>query len=365
VASVTGFVHRYRDDSFLRTEVNLIALQFGYALLVVAVSTTALYILYHEVLRGVTAAIVTALTSATPTSPEGVLGNLEVVRTRNIIALVATIFATATIFGYLVTRFALAPARDALAAQKRFIGNIAHELRTPLSVIRTNTEVRLLDPNVSKEARAVHESNLEELNRISNLINNLLTLNALLRPGELPFGNVDLGKIVGRVFERLAPLARRHKVRMKMRVTRGYPVWGNRAALEQIVTNLVKNAVQHTQKGEVRVAVGPALHGIELDIVDTGTGIRHEDLLRIFEPFYRGDRARTRSGGSGSGLGLTIVNELIKLHRGRIRIQSAPGVGTRVSVVFPRGHLAHAQESGQRTLMASEVSEAQADFWRD
>src|SRR3989344_2986883 len=339
-ASVTGFAHRYRDDSLLRTEINIIALQLGYAGLVVALSIVALFVLYHEIVSGVTSAIAIALSpSGTTLTSDQITHQLEAVRTREVVGVATVIFAAAAVFGYLVTRFALAPARNALAAQKRFIGNIAHELRTPLSVIRTNTEVRLLDNDVSDEARGVHESNLEELDRISNLINNLLTLNALLKPGELPFGNVELEKVVRRVFARLAPLARRHKVRTTLRASHDYPVWGNSAALEQIVTNLVKNAIQYTRDGEVRVAIGPALRGIELVVVDTGTGIQSEDLVRIFEPFYRGDRARTRNGGAGAGLGLAIVNELAKLHDGYIRIQSTPGAGTRVSIILPRGHL--------------------------
>ena len=365
-ASVTGFAHKYRDDSFLRTEINLIALQFGYAALVVAVSTVALFVLYHEVLRGVTDAVVAALTASSSPSPESVLAELEAVRTRNIVELVAVIFATAMIFGYLVTRFALTPARNALAAQKRFIGDIAHELRTPLSVIRTNTEVRLFDTDVSREARELHQSNLEELDRISSLIDNLLTLNSFVRPEQMPFGNVDLGKVARRVLDRFDDLARTHHVRTKLSAARNHPAWGNAAALEQILMNLVKNAIQHTRGGEVRVTVGPSTSGaLELVVSDTGSGIRREDLLHIFEPFYRGDRARTRAGGAGSGLGLAIVNELILLHRGRIRIQSAPEIGTRVTVTLPYGHPARGKRRERQAPYSTTEGEAAADFTRE
>ena len=290
-----------------------------------------------------------------------VLAELQAVRTRNIVELVAIIFATAMIFGYLVTRFALAPARNALAAQKRFIGDVAHELRTPLSVIRTNTEVRLFDAEVSREAREVHESNLEELDRISSLINNLLTLNAFLRPEQMPFGNVKLSKVARRALDRFDDLAHQRHVHTKLSAPRARPAWGNEAAIEQILMNLVKNAIQHTEDGEVRVSIGPSTAGaLELSVADTGTGIREEDLLHIFEPFYRGDRARSRAGGAGSGLGLAIVNELVRLHRGRIRIQSAPGVGTRVTVTLPYGHPARAKAPPNAPGATS--GEAAADF---
>lgn len=341
----TGFAHRYREDSLLRTEINIIALQLGYAALVVGLSVVGLFVLYREVIHGITAAIATALTSSTPVSSEAIMQQLEATRTREVLGTVAAIFATAAIFGYLVTRFALAPARNALTAQKRFIGNIAHELRTPLAVIRTNTEVRLLDTDVSRVARDLHASNLEELDRISNLINNLLTLNTLLRPEQMSFGEVDIGAVVQHVTDSLANLIEKRRLRIRIDVAGNYPAWGNAAALEQILMNLVKNAVQHTFDGEVRISTALDEHrNVVVTVLDTGTGIPPDDLARIFEPFYRGDRARTRSGGTGSGLGLAIVNELVKLHGGHIRIRSEVDLGTKVILTLPsryRGRITH------------------------
>ena len=365
MALVTGFAHKYRDDSLLRTEVNIIALQLGYSVFVVALSVLALFVLYHEVVSGVTSAIIVGLGSGSGLSASQVTEQLEAVRTREVVGVAAVILATAAIFGYLVTRFALAPARNALAAQKRFIGNIAHELRTPLSVIRTNTEVRLFDADVSKEALGLHRSNLEELDRISSLINNLLTLNALLTPEQMSFNNVDIGKIARRAIDSFAGLARAKKLQVTLSVAREHTAWGNAAALEQIVLNLVKNAIQHTQQGEVAVTVVPAAGGaLELVVADTGSGITQDDLARIFEPFFRGDRARTRSGGTGSGLGLAIVNELVHLHHGRIRVQSAVNTGTRVTVTLPHGHSVHERGRPVSTLRLNTPGETSVDFSR-
>lgn len=353
-----SFARRYRDDSLLRTELNLVALQVGYALLVTGVATVALFILYREVTQGMTAAFVAILTSAPAPAPEAIQAELQVIRLKSVVDLAAVIFAVTAVFGYMVTRFALAPARSALAAQKRFIGNIAHELRTPLSVIRVNTEVGLLDPGLPEEARAVHQSNLEEIDRVSSLINNLLTLNALLRPEDIPFGNVDLGALAHKATGRLEGLAREHAVRIMVSTVGARPAWGNAAALEQIVMNLAKNAVQHTKNGRVRIHIAPAgSDSISLVVSDTGSGIRNEDLAHILEPFYRGDRARTRGGGAGSGLGLAIVNELVRLHRGRLRIQSTLGQGTRVAVIVSAGRGARARPRRPR-----ETGEIRADF---
>lgn len=338
-ASVTGFAYKYRDDFFVRTEVNIIALQMLYALLILAFSVGALLILYHDIVSGVVAVITTALTSnAAPLSPSLVTAQFEAARTRQIFGIIALIVGIAGIFGYLVARFALAPARNALAAQKQFIGNIAHELRTPISIIKTNTEVRLLENDLGAESRKIHESNLEELDRISGIINNLLSLNALIKPERIPFDNVDLGEVVRHTVDKLSALTHRQPVRIRVRTAKERIVWGNATALEQVTMNIVKNAIGHTRSGEILITVGEDARGeIELGVRDTGSGIARGDLFRIFEPFYRGDKARTRAGGAGSGLGLSIVNELVKLHRGRISIQSAVGKGTTVTIALPRG----------------------------
>lgn len=337
-ASVTAFGRRYDADPYLRTEVRIGMLQVAYALVLVAIAIGALVVLYSEMLNGIGAAITTALTSTTtPLTPESITGPLKAVRTREIVGMSELIVLAAIVFGYLVSRVALGPTRSALAAQKVFIGNIAHELRTPLSVIKTNTEVRLLDSDVSKDARDMHEANLEELDRISDIIHNLLTVNALIQPERIRFENVDLGAVARHAVERFTPVAKRKSVRLRTAIDRAHSVWGNHAALEQIASNLVKNAVQHTDHGQITVRVAPAEipRYIELSVTDSGTGIPRENLPRLFQPFYRGDPARTRKPGGGSGLGLSIVSELVKLHRGQVSIRSTPGAGTSVHVLLP------------------------------
>lgn len=352
-----AFAHKYRDDLFVRTEVNVIALQVAYALVIIAFSVGALYILYHDIVTGVTAAIATALTSTTPITESAILRALEEARTREIVGIAALIFSAAAIFGYLIARFALLPARNALEAQKRFIGNIAHEIRTPLSIIKTNLETRMLDTGASKAVREIDESNLEEIDRISGIINNLLSLNMLIRPEHIPFEDVDLAKIVNRVVEKLGPAIRKKSLHVEVRAARERVVHGNPVALEQVVLNILKNAVHYTHKGGVTVTIGPDGDDmIELSVRDTGVGIKRPDLFRVFEPFYRGDSARTRSGGAGSGLGLAIVGELVKIHHGRVSIRSAYGKGTNVLVALPAGEAARERRTSAPGKLENEVS---------
>ncbi len=334
--SATAFAHRYQSDLFLRTEIHIVALEIAYAAFIVLLAIGALVVLYQEIVGGVMAAMATALTTATPISAEAIITQLEAARTREIVGISILIFGAAIVFAYLISRLALMPARNALVAQKQFIGNIAHELRTPLSIIKANTEIRLIDSALSTQAKSIHEDNLEELDRISDIINNLLSLNTLIQPERMPFTNVDIVKIAERAAGRLEPLLRKKPVKIRIKSGKARATWGNISALEQIVMNLLRNAIHHTSKGEILISIGPTAQGlIEFSIRDSGTGISKEDLARIFEPFYRGDRARTRTGGAGSGLGLAIVSELVKLHHGRISVRSTAGEGTTVSVVLP------------------------------
>ncbi len=315
---------------------HIVALEIAYAALILGLAIGALVVLYQEIVSGVMVAVATALTTATPISAEGIMAQLEAARTRQIVGISSLIFGAAIVFAYLLSRLALMPARNALVAQKQFIGNIAHELRTPLSIIKANTEIRLIDSALSPQAKSIHEDNLEELDRISDIINNLLSLNTLIQPERIPFHNVDLTKVAERAVARLEPLVRKNPVKIRVKSGKFHATWGNAAACEQIMMNLLRNAIHHTSKGEILISIGPSTQGlIELSFRDSGTGISKEDLARIFEPFYRGDRARTRTGGAGSGLGLAIVSELVKLHHGRISVRSAPGEGTTVTVVLP------------------------------
>ncbi len=340
-ASVIGFARRYKSDLFLRTQINVIALQVGFATLILLLAIGALFVLYYDIVNEFATALQTAFTAtSTPISGATVAKDLQAVRTREIVGLSVLIACFTTIFGFLVARMTLVPSRNALAAQKQFIGNIAHELRTPLAIIKTNTEVRMLDRDVPAHARAVHRSNLEELDRISDIINNLLSLNALIQPERMPFTNVEVGDIARRVVEKLGHLTRKRNLEINVQTSLHSVAWGNASAIEQIIMNLTRNAIAHTEEGEVRIIIEPAEHGfLRLSIRDTGSGIDPKDLLHIFEPFYRGDRARTRTGGVGSGLGLAIVSELVKLHDGRIRIQSTPGKGTTVYISLPEGQI--------------------------
>lgn len=296
--------------------------------------------MYDEVVTGLIQRLAESVASGTDPflDSTAIAYDLEYERQRAMVLAASAILALAATFGYLITRIALVPTGNALASQKQFVGNVAHELRTPLSIIKTNTEVTLFNENLDGETRETLVSNLEELDRISDIINNLLSMNALLRPEKMKFKNVDMGSIVDRSLSSLSELVDHKNVRIEVRKSEYRSVWGNPSGLDQIVVNVLKNAINFTPAGgTITLVVEPSHNGhIDLTIEDQGVGISEKDLEHIFEPFYRGDRSRSRASG-GSGLGLAIVSELVKIHKGAISIKSAPNAGTSVKIKLPCG----------------------------
>lgn len=263
----------------------------------------------------------------------------SVIATGDLLITGAIILVMTICFGYIIAYIALKPTRNALASQKQFIGNVAHELRTPLAIIKTNIEVALLEGKLNPKLRDTLIGNVDELDRTSDIINNLLSLNTLLNPERVEFSNINLGTVAEMAVAKLSALSKQKKITISVTKGEFLIVWGNSVALEQVAINLIKNAIIYTPlDGSIDVTVAPNYRGyIELRVRDNGVGIAREDLFHVFEPFYRADRSRSRAHG-GSGLGLTIVSELVKLHRGKITMQSTEKHGTTALVSLPCGH---------------------------
>lgn len=359
-------MHKYRFDPFLRTEVHTIALFVFFSLLILIIIGVSSYYVYYDISSAMSEAITDSITEeASPAKiGESVITRLETLRFRNIVIISSIVVVLTTIAGYIIARVALTPTRNALGFQKQFIGNVAHELRTPLSNIKTTTEVALLDPATPVEARRLYKSTVEELNRISDIINNLLSLSASIRPERVEFQDEDLGSIVEGTMRNLRTLADKKQLEVTARMSERKLVWGNASALEQIVTNILKNAILYTPKGgHIAITVEPVYPDfIELTVRDSGIGIPRKDLFRVFEPYYRTDTSRNRARG-GSGLGLTIVSELVKLHHGKITIRSIEGRGTTVAVLLPAGKQSPDMRAGPGSRREN-MSEIEVDFSR-
>lgn len=331
-----------------------------FILVVVAVSFS---VLYRDISATLLAGIMEHIGSASsiPDAGESIMSELTYVNNRNLLIVGGLFLLMMLLFSYYLARVALKPTRSALSAQKQFIGNIAHELRTPLSIIKTNTEVTLLDAQVPDDIRKTLRETIIELDRTSDIINNLLSFNSFIRPEKIEFSEVNMGDIINEAMRKLSDLAERKHLSISVRKSSFLMVVGNAIALEQIVINLLKNAISYTPNdGHITITLGPDYHGfIELKIQDSGIGIARKDLFRIFEPFYRAEQSRARQYG-GSGLGLAIVSELVKFHNGRIAITSAPRKGTTVTVSFPCGKTPELQI--RESQIKKEFGEIEVDY---
>ncbi|AUW93026.1 MAG: PAS domain-containing sensor histidine kinase [Sulfobacillus thermosulfidooxidans] len=212
-----------------------------------------------------------------------------------------------------------------------FVANVSHELQTPLTVIRGFTETLLDNPD-DPSARRFLELIHEEAGRMSRLVDDLLTLSRM-EHHSMPMTRqpVDIPVLVESMAVKLAPRIEAAELTLDNRVPQHMPlVSGDPDLLAEVLMNLVANAVQYTPAGgliTVSMALDVGSHMVGISVKDTGIGIPAQDLPRIFERFYRVDRARSRASG-GTGLGLAIVKHIMELHGGRIEVKSTVGAGT-------------------------------------
>lgn len=340
-AWATGLIDKYRYNPFVRTTTHVVLLQVVLAAIKIGVFLWSIAYIQEHTVALISTSIAEAVAAGATTTPTSLPLSIEGLLIDTYVYLLTVLILLNIVFGFLIARFALWPTRNSLQFQKRFIGNVAHEIRTPLAIIKTNTEVALFDKDMPQKARVVFEDTICELDRISETINNLLSFDTLTRPRKMPFEAVDLGDIAETALARHQELAESRGVRLAADIGPYRIVRGNASALEQVATNLVKNAVNYTPEGKdglVTVSVQPDedRKRIVLSVKDTGIGIEQKDLYHIFEPFYRGDTSRARNIGTGtSGLGLAIVNEIVRLHKGAIAIRSTPGIGTEIRISLP------------------------------
>lgn len=222
--------------------------------------------------------------------------------------------------------------------RRDLVANVSHELRTPLASIKGFAETLRLGALEDKKHRLEFVENIErDADRLSRLVDDLLDLSALesgqRRPALEPVLCLELARDAA---DSLRPLARRREVSLEVQEQGGLPsVAGDRAQLRQVFLNLLDNAVKFNRPGgSVRVRAEASGGWLTLAVEDTGRGIPPEDLPRVFERFYRVDKARSREQG-GTGLGLAIAKHILEAHGGSVSVESEPGRGSTFRVRLP------------------------------
>lgn len=219
-----------------------------------------------------------------------------------------------------------------------FVANVSHELRTPLTSIKGFVET-LLDGAIEDKMLARHFLDVinEESERLTRLINDLLTLSRLEeKDAGVNKGPVEMAKVINSVVSMMSPRLKEKNLELTTDITDGLPViQADKDMVGQLLINLLDNAVKYTPEGgRIKVEAQPVQQGIKVVVGDTGIGIPEESLPRLFERFYRVDKARSREMG-GTGLGLAIVKHILELHGGSIEVKSTPGRGTAFTFYLP------------------------------
>jgi len=253
--------------------------------------------------------------------------------------------------GRLATSFN-AMAREVQAsrqAQRDFIANVSHDLKTPLTSIQGFSQA-ILDNTAADEAsrRRAAQIIYEEADRMTRLVNDLLDL-ARIEAGQVVMARqpVDLPELLQDCAEKASLRAQQGQVTLRVESDDGLIATGDRDRLAQVIGNLLDNALKHTPPGGTislsahSMTTEPARpreeprRVVQISVTDTGQGIPPEDLSRIFERFYRGDKSRAKDG-KGAGLGLAIAQEIISAHGGHIGVESVVGLGTKFTITLPQ-----------------------------
>jgi len=224
--------------------------------------------------------------------------------------------------------------QDSFRRLSRFSSDIAHDLQTPLSNLMGETQVALSKKRSLDEYETLLASNIEEFERLSRMIKDMLFLATVDNPETvIERKSVDLRSEVDKVIDYYGTLT--EEGRFSIHAEGGGTVAGDQLLIQRAIQNLVSNALRHSDGGRVSIEISSARTGfVDLSISNSGPGIQPEHLPYVFDRFYRTDSARTRSS-EGSGLGLTIVKSIADLHGGNITVSSAPNVLTMFTLRLP------------------------------
>jgi len=238
--------------------------------------------------------------------------------------------------GVILVMFDMSGIRKMEKARKDFVIATSHELKTPLTAIKGYTETlqdEIKDPQQKEFIEIINHN----ISRLEKIVEDLINLSQIEdNDAKLVLETVDIKKIVENVVSLYMKKAREKGIEFKINIQDLPLINADGFRIEQMLVNLIDNSVRYTEKGEISICISYQKDSatIKIEITDTGIGIPHQHLPRIFERFYVVDKARSRQTG-GTGLGLSIVKHIVLLHNGTIDVESEENKGTKFTIHLP------------------------------
>ncbi|MCX5804904.1 MAG: ATP-binding protein [Proteobacteria bacterium] len=225
--------------------------------------------------------------------------------------------------------------RDSFLRINQFSIDVSHELKTPLTILKGQTEVALRKDRENEDYKSILKSNLEEINRMAEIIDDLLLLSkAETKEVKLSFEDVSLRDLIADVCMNVKIFADNKGIGLMIKELEDVKIKGDELKLRRMFLNIVENGIKYTQPGG-KVDISSSINNgyVQIDIKDNGVGIAEDDIKFIFDRFYRGDKSRKRE--SGSGLGLSISKWIAEMHKGTIEVKSGLSEGSLFSIKLP------------------------------
>ncbi len=244
------------------------------------------------------------------------------------------ILILSSLVSYLLAGKTLLPIEEIIKEQKRFIADASHELKTPLTSLKTSIEVSIRSGKLPKDIQKLFQYNLEDVDALNELIDKLLNLSSL-ESKEPVFDHLDIKEAIETAFRRVKYLADEKKVSINID-TKNYQLVGDIFSLTELFTILFDNGIKYCKQGGViDLKVKPCKNHLVIIVRDTGIGINKKYLPNIFDRFYRIDSSRTSSTKSGYGLGLSMAKKIVENHNGNISVSSEITKGTTFTIKLP------------------------------
>ncbi len=239
--------------------------------------------------------------------------------------------------GFFLAGRALVPIQNSWEKQQQFVSDASHELRTPLAVIQSKTDILFQSPSATIEEKAMDISTIsKECRRLSKLVSNLLLLaRSDSNQIEMDKKTFEMDKLLEEIVDPYKEIASYQEKEMILKVEHDISFMGDRERIHQMMVILLDNAMKYTNKGgHIQIECTQTNSSIRIRVKDDGIGVKDEDIPKLFDRFYQGDKARSAS--EGAGLGLSIANWIVEKHYGKISVESKWGESTCFDVIFPK-----------------------------